>query len=87
MSCQCECKFDGRKCNSNQKWNNSKCRFERENSIKHHACEKDFTWNSSTCRCKNGRYTGSTIDDSVVTCDQIIEMTKTVPSKSTSKTF
>ena len=23
-SCGCKCKFDGRKCNSNQKWNNDK---------------------------------------------------------------
>ena len=22
MSCECKCKFDGRKCSSNQKWNN-----------------------------------------------------------------
>ena len=25
---ECKCKFDGRKCNSNQKWNNNKCRCE-----------------------------------------------------------
>ena len=25
ISCECKCKFDGRKCNSNQKWNNNKC--------------------------------------------------------------
>ena len=24
LSCECNCKFDGRKCNSNQRWNNSK---------------------------------------------------------------
>ena len=24
-SCECKCKFDGRKCNSDQWWNNSKC--------------------------------------------------------------
>ena len=23
--CKCKCKFDGRKYNSNQKWNNDKC--------------------------------------------------------------
>ena len=23
--CQCKCKFDGKKCNSNQKWSNDKC--------------------------------------------------------------
>ena len=25
ISCDCKCKFDGRKCNSYQKWNNDKC--------------------------------------------------------------
>ena len=25
--CKCKCKSNGRKCNSNQKWNNKKCRF------------------------------------------------------------
>ena len=25
ISCECRCKFDGRKCNSNQKCNNNKC--------------------------------------------------------------
>ena len=25
ISCEWKCKFDGRKCNSNQKWNNYKC--------------------------------------------------------------
>ena len=28
ISCDCKWKFDGRKYNSNQKWNNSNCRFE-----------------------------------------------------------
>ena len=25
ISCECKCKFDGTKCNSNQWWNNNKC--------------------------------------------------------------
>ena len=25
ISCECKCIFDGRKCNSNQWWNNNKC--------------------------------------------------------------
>ena len=28
---KCKCKFDGRKCNSNQWWNNDKCRCECKN--------------------------------------------------------
>ena len=26
-SCKCKSKFDGRKCNSNQKWNNDQCQW------------------------------------------------------------
>ena len=25
ISCDCKCKFDNTKCNSNQKWNSDKC--------------------------------------------------------------
>ena len=25
ISCECKYKFDGKKCNSNQEWNNNKC--------------------------------------------------------------
>ena len=35
ISCECTCKFDERKCNSNQKWNNDKCRCECK---KHNIC-------------------------------------------------
>ena len=27
----CKCKFDGKKCNSKQKWNNDKCQRECKN--------------------------------------------------------
>ena len=37
ISCECKCKFDGRKCNSNQKWNNGKCQCECKNLRKRHA--------------------------------------------------
>ena len=42
ISCKCECMFDGRKCNSNQKWNNNKCRCECKNLKKHHVCKKKY---------------------------------------------
>ena len=48
ISCQCKCRFDGRKWNSNLWWNNNKCWCERK---KHHICEKDFIWNPATCNC------------------------------------
>ena len=37
ISCIYKFKFTGRKYNSNQKWNNNKCRWECKNSKKHHA--------------------------------------------------
>ena len=70
MSCECKCKFDGRKCNSNQKQNNDKCRCE---SKKHHLCEKDYIWNLATSSCKDGTYLASTIDNLVITCHIFID--------------
>ena len=86
ISSKCKCKFDTRKCNSNQWWNNNKCRCECK---KHPICEKDYIWNPATCNCKNGKYLASIMDDSAITCDEIIdaeakshdEETKTVPTK------
>ena len=28
VSCECKCRFDGRKCNSDPWWNNDKCQYE-----------------------------------------------------------
>ena len=70
ISCKCKCKFDGRKCNSNQKRSNDnyRCEFKKRN-----ICEKDYIWNPATCSCKNGKYLSSIIDDSVILCCEIIE--------------
>ena len=35
-----ECKFDGRKCNSDQKLNDSKCRYQFKNPEEHHVCKE-----------------------------------------------
>ena len=51
-SCESRCEFDGRKCNSTQKWNNDKRQYECKKLIIHRACEENFVWNRSTCRCK-----------------------------------
>ena len=37
ISCECKCKFDRKKCDSNEKWNKDKCRCECK---KYHICEK-----------------------------------------------
>ena len=39
ISCECKCRFDGRKCNSDQRWNNDKCRCVCK---KRHVCENDY---------------------------------------------
>ena len=59
VSCKCKCKFDGRKCNSNQKSNNGKCWCECK---KHHICEKDYIWNPATWSYKNSIYLRSIIE-------------------------
>ena len=78
ISSACKCKFDGRKCNSNEKWNNDKCRCECKNLKEHHLCKKNYIWNPARYSCKYSIYLASIIDDSVITCDEIIENIKTV---------
>ena len=39
--------------------------------------EKDCIWGPATCSCENGKYVVSIIDDSVITCDEIIDAKKT----------
>ena len=73
-----QCKVDGRKCNSNQKWNKYRC--ERKNPKEHHMCKKDYICNPATFSCENGTYLSIIIDDSVIMCDEIVETKKTVPT-------
>ena len=37
-------------------------------------------WNLATCNCENGKYLASIIYNSVITCDEIVEETKTIPT-------
>ena len=82
IPCKCKCKLDERKRNSNQKWNNDNCQYKCK---KHHICEKDYIWNPATCSCENGKYLANIMDDSVITCDEIIEK-KTVSTIFNEKT-
>ena len=79
ISCECKCRLDGKKCNSYQWWNNDKCLCECK---KRHVCEKDYTWNPVTCSCKNGKYLASIMDDSAITCDEIIDANVDAKTKS-----
>ena len=81
ISRECKSKFDYRKCNSNQKWNNDKCWCECKNLKERRVCGKDYIWNFATFHCENGTYLASVIDDSVIKYHEIMEETKTMPSK------
>ena len=49
ISLKWKCKFDGRSCNSNQKWNNNKCWCECK---RYHVCEKYYIRNTSASSLK-----------------------------------
>ena len=49
----------------------NKCRCECKNPKEHHVCKKSYIC-TATCTCKKGKYLGSIIDTSVITCDEII---------------
>ena len=70
IACECKPIFHGRKCNSDQKWNNNKCQCECK---KHKICEKDYIWNPATCSCKHGKYLANIMDDSGIPCNEILE--------------
>ena len=59
-SCESKYRFDARKCNSDQRWNNDKCRYKCEEP---HVCEKGYVWNPATCNCKNEKYLARVMDD------------------------
>ena len=52
ISCNCRCKFNGRMCNSKQKWNNDKCWCECKKPIKYILSKKDYVWNPNICACQ-----------------------------------
>ena len=70
-SSECKCKFDERKCNSDQWWNNDKCWCECK---KRYVCEKYCVWNPVACNFEVEKYLASIMDDSAITCDEIIVM-------------
>ena len=49
--------------------------------------KKNYIWNPTTCSCENGKYLANIIDDSVITCDEIIEDTKSIPTNFNEKTI
>ena len=42
--------------------------------------KKDYIWSPATCSCENSKYLASTIDNSVITCDEIIIAAGSAPT-------
>ena len=57
---------------------NEKCRWECKNPEEHNACKKDCICNPAGSSFGNCEYLASTIDNSVVTCEEIINAANTV---------
>ena len=70
ISFECKCKFDGRKCNSDQWWNNDKCRCECKNVM---YLKKIIFGILLYVVVKIQEVLGSIMDDSVIMCDEVIE--------------
>lgn len=97
ISRKSECRFDGRKLNLNQRWNNDRYVWECKKLKEHNVCKKCYFCNPFTCNCENGTYVGSITENLVIACDEILDsakaiptsntLTKTVPIKSTSTNF
>ena len=47
--CQFKCRLDGVICNSEQSWNEDKCRCECKELIDKGVCDKGYVWNPSNC--------------------------------------
>ena len=44
--------------------------------IQERICATKVFWNTATCNCENSRHAESVIEDSGITCDEILETTK-----------
>ena len=51
-TCKGDCRLDASVCNNKQRWNNDKCRCERQELIDKGMCDKGYIWNSSNCECE-----------------------------------
>ena len=50
--CKCKCRFDGRKCNTDQWWNNSKCRCECTTNL-YSNIPTNFIEKKAACKTQN----------------------------------
>ena len=72
-----------KKCNSDQWWNTINVFVSVK--IAKRLCGKDYIWNLATSSFQNGKYLASIIDDSAITCDEIIDADAEVNSNNKTK--
>ena len=72
LSCKCKYKFEGRKYNSDRNWNSDKFRCECKNLEENRVFQKNYIWKSAIFNAENGKYLARILDDSVITCDEIV---------------
>ena len=75
ISCVFKCKFSSSTWHSNEKWNNDKCQSKCK---KYRTHKKDLSWNTSACIYENSRYLKSIVDNSVIVCDEIMNVIDSV---------
>ena len=51
-TCKCICRLDKIICNSKQRWNKDKCRYESKKLIDKGVCDKEYVWNRGNCECE-----------------------------------
>ena len=66
--CDCKCKIDGRRFNSDHWCDNVNVNVKVENVM---YVKKKFSWNPATLSCENGKYLASIMDDLTIMCDEI----------------
>ena len=79
-TCKCIGRLHGIICNSKQRWNEDKCRFECKELVDKGVCDKGFIWNPSNCEyeCDESCGIGEYLDYSNCKCrkkllDSLIE--------------
>lgn len=54
-SCDWKCRFDGKKCNSKQTWDDDSCRSWCKKTLKQGIYEEGYVCNPRICPCKCGK--------------------------------
>ena len=69
-TCKCICRLDKIICNSKQRWNKDKCRYECKEFIDKGVCDKGYVWNPSNCEyeCDKSSNIGEYLDYSSCKC-------------------